>query len=186
MPRKDTISIPAALDAVHRAVTDEFGLCPSRVVAIEERTIPKTTSGKIQRRKCRLLLHEGSLQVVHELSTADVDKISRPEQKRQQQQQQRQQASGAGGGAAVAVAGKRFGPAAGQLSRVLSSTERTVDLSESRAGRGLGSGVSGEGDRARMSRAGSGRDVSTDNRTQGREEKTEKIARQSSFFLCFL
>lgn len=36
-------------------------------VAIEERTIPKTTSGKIQRRKTRAMLHAGALEVVQEL-----------------------------------------------------------------------------------------------------------------------
>lgn len=37
-------------------------------VAIKERTIPKTTSGKIQRRRTRTLLHGGGLEVVGELS----------------------------------------------------------------------------------------------------------------------
>lgn len=163
MSKKDTTSIPAALDAVRRAVTEEFGLCPSRVVAIKERTIPKTTSGKIQRRKSRLLLHEGSLQVVHELSSANVDKPSPRQQKKPQPQpqQQRQQVSGARGSADITTAGKSVGCAAGQRPwRSLSSTERTVDLSESRTDRGLGSGVSAEGDRAQLSRPGSEKDVS--------------------------
>lgn len=37
---------------------------------MKEKTIPKTTSGKIQRRKTRTLLHSGGLNVVHELSDA--------------------------------------------------------------------------------------------------------------------
>lgn len=43
-------------------------------VAIKERTIPKTTSGKIQRRRSRELLHQGELAVVTEL-TAPVRKV---------------------------------------------------------------------------------------------------------------
>ncbi len=42
-------------------------------VAVKEKTIPKTTSGKIQRRKTRALLHDGGLDVVHELSGAASD-----------------------------------------------------------------------------------------------------------------
>lgn len=39
-------------------------------VAVKEKTIPKTTSGKIQRRQTRTLLHNGGLNVVCELSDA--------------------------------------------------------------------------------------------------------------------
>ncbi|CAM9909897.1 unnamed protein product, partial [Scytosiphon promiscuus] len=63
----DMVSVSEALQAVRRAVLGEFGLDPSRVVAVRERTIPKTTSGKIQRRKTRDTLHDGGLDVVLEL-----------------------------------------------------------------------------------------------------------------------
>lgn len=50
---------------VRRALLCAIGLPISRVVAIEERTIPKTTSGKIQRRATRAALHDGTLKIVH-------------------------------------------------------------------------------------------------------------------------
>ncbi|CAN0461825.1 unnamed protein product, partial [Scytosiphon promiscuus] len=65
--KKDSDMVSEALQAVRRAVLGEFGLDPSRVVAVKERTIPKTTSGKIQRRKTRDTLHDGGLDVVLEL-----------------------------------------------------------------------------------------------------------------------
>lgn len=37
---------------------------------MKEKTIPKTTSGKIQRRKTRILLHNRGLDVLYELSDA--------------------------------------------------------------------------------------------------------------------
>ncbi|CAN0270359.1 unnamed protein product, partial [Ectocarpus sp. 13 AM-2016] len=65
--KKNAHAVTEALEAVRRSVMSESGLAPSRVVAIKERTIPKTTSGKIQRRKTRAMLHAGALEVVHEL-----------------------------------------------------------------------------------------------------------------------
>ena len=44
----------------------EIGIVPTRVVAIKKRTILKTTSGKIQRKVNRKLLHENSQQVLYE------------------------------------------------------------------------------------------------------------------------
>ncbi|CAN0052205.1 unnamed protein product, partial [Ectocarpus fasciculatus] len=55
------------LEAVRRAIAAE-GCYPSRVVAIKEKTIPKTTSGKIQRRRSREMLHQGALSVITELT----------------------------------------------------------------------------------------------------------------------
>ncbi|CAN0525032.1 unnamed protein product [Ectocarpus sp. 12 AP-2014] len=57
------------LEAVRRAIASE-GCYPSRVVAIKEKTIPKTTSGKIQRRRSREMLHQGALSVITELTAA--------------------------------------------------------------------------------------------------------------------
>jgi len=50
--------------AIRCAVTDEHGLCVHHVVLIEARSIPKTMSGKIQRRACREAFLEGRLAVV--------------------------------------------------------------------------------------------------------------------------
>jgi acyl-CoA synthetase (AMP-forming)/AMP-acid ligase II len=45
------------IQKVRRSVIEIVGLVPFRIVAIKERSIPKTTSGKIKRRASRLSLH---------------------------------------------------------------------------------------------------------------------------------
>ncbi|KAK7230919.1 hypothetical protein SO694_000741102 [Aureococcus anophagefferens] len=52
--------------AVARAVAVDVGLAPERVVAIEERSIPKTTSGKIQRRATKKLFAENRLRLARD------------------------------------------------------------------------------------------------------------------------
>lgn len=56
-----------ACQDVRRQVIASVGLAPSRVVAIRERTINKTTSGKIQRRASRLSLSGDKYDVVFDL-----------------------------------------------------------------------------------------------------------------------
>ncbi|CAM9860087.1 unnamed protein product, partial [Ectocarpus sp. 13 AM-2016] len=63
----DPAILSEGLEAVRRAIASE-GCYPSRVVAIKEKTIPKTTSGKIQRRRSREMLHQGALSVITELT----------------------------------------------------------------------------------------------------------------------
>ncbi|KAJ8600628.1 hypothetical protein CTAYLR_006911 [Chrysophaeum taylorii] len=58
---KDTSAVAKRVSA---AVTHDVGLAPKRLVAIEERSILKTTSGKIRRRATRDALLAGSLIVV--------------------------------------------------------------------------------------------------------------------------
>ena len=53
---------------VREVVQREAGIAVDRVVAIKERTIPKTTSGKIQRRATRTALEDGLLRVVWDTS----------------------------------------------------------------------------------------------------------------------
>jgi acyl-CoA synthetase (AMP-forming)/AMP-acid ligase II len=53
--------VPAAAGAIRRAVSEEHGVVPETVVLVEPRTIPKTSSGKIQRRATRDALLDGSL-----------------------------------------------------------------------------------------------------------------------------
>jgi acyl-CoA synthetase (AMP-forming)/AMP-acid ligase II len=53
---------------ISSAVVAKIGLVPSLIVAIKETSIPKTTSGKIQRRACRKSLIEGSLMKVFDWS----------------------------------------------------------------------------------------------------------------------
>jgi len=55
------------VEMIRKNIIEEIGLIPSRIVAVKERTIHKTTSGKIQRKKNRIALHENTLKVVHEL-----------------------------------------------------------------------------------------------------------------------
>lgn len=50
---------------IRTAVTDQIGLPVHRVVAIKERTIPKTTSGKIRRRATRMALQNHQLEIVN-------------------------------------------------------------------------------------------------------------------------
>ncbi|CAB9522495.1 Putative fatty-acid--CoA ligase FadD21 [Seminavis robusta] len=50
--------------AVRDAIVQRIGLVPSKVVAISQK-IPKTTSGKIQRRATRTALHKGGLEILH-------------------------------------------------------------------------------------------------------------------------
>lgn len=50
---------------VHEDIIKIVGILPSKIVAIKERTICKTTSGKIQRKATRKALHNSQLQIVH-------------------------------------------------------------------------------------------------------------------------
>ncbi|CAB9525145.1 deoxyerythronolide-B synthase EryA1, modules 1 and 2 [Seminavis robusta] len=56
------------VETVRRSIIASTKLSPHRVVAIRERSIPKTTSGKIKRRATRTALHEGALPVLLEWS----------------------------------------------------------------------------------------------------------------------
>ena len=57
----DEAILQEAADAVRRLIAEEFQVSVSVVVLVEPRSIPKTTSGKIQRHKCKLGYHDGSL-----------------------------------------------------------------------------------------------------------------------------
>ncbi|KAJ8604522.1 hypothetical protein CTAYLR_000943, partial [Chrysophaeum taylorii] len=59
----------AIANAASTAIALEVGIRPRRIVVIRERTIPKTTSGKIRRRATREALHAGELQVVFDSSS---------------------------------------------------------------------------------------------------------------------
>ena len=58
--------VEVIVEAVRMKIIAEIGIVPTRVVAIKKRTILKTTSGKIQRKVNRKLLHENSQQVLYE------------------------------------------------------------------------------------------------------------------------
>jgi len=57
------------VNMVRAAIIEQIGLVPSRIVAIKERSILKTTSGKIQRKANRHALHQSELKIVYEVSS---------------------------------------------------------------------------------------------------------------------
>jgi acyl-CoA synthetase (AMP-forming)/AMP-acid ligase II len=63
--RRSMSDAKAVCAVVREEVIQKIGLPVDRVVAIPEKTIPKTTSGKIQRRASRAALHQGELKIVH-------------------------------------------------------------------------------------------------------------------------
>lgn len=64
----DDLDLDAVLQAIRRGVTESHDLHAHRVVLIAPRTIPKTSSGKLQRRACRDALLEGALNTTAEWS----------------------------------------------------------------------------------------------------------------------
>ena len=45
-------------------IAQDFGISPAHIIFIKERTCPKTSSGKVRRRACRLRFRDGKLQIV--------------------------------------------------------------------------------------------------------------------------
>ena len=62
---KVEVDLPALAQTIRQAVAMEHELQLHAVVLIEPRTIPKTSSGKIQRHKCRQEFHNQTLRTVH-------------------------------------------------------------------------------------------------------------------------
>jgi acyl-CoA synthetase (AMP-forming)/AMP-acid ligase II/acyl carrier protein len=56
----------AAIDAIRRAVADEHEVAPAAVLLVKQGRIPKTSSGKIQRRLCAKAFSEGTLALAAE------------------------------------------------------------------------------------------------------------------------
>ena len=63
---RETIPSEDAVAAIRRALTESHEVHPDAVVLIEPRSIPRTSSGKIQRYACREAFLAGTLDVVHE------------------------------------------------------------------------------------------------------------------------
>ncbi|KAM3575053.1 hypothetical protein VYU27_003073, partial [Nannochloropsis oceanica] len=61
------------MDKIFRAVVSDCGVRMHRIVAIQDRSIPKTTSGKIRRRATRDALQQGQLRVVSEVVLGNND-----------------------------------------------------------------------------------------------------------------
>jgi acyl transferase domain-containing protein/acyl-CoA synthetase (AMP-forming)/AMP-acid ligase II/NADPH:quinone reductase-like Zn-dependent oxidoreductase/acyl carrier protein len=76
----DRASVPSedVVAAIRRALTESHEVHPDAIVLIEPRSIPRTSSGKIQRYACRQTFLAGTLEVVHEWR----DRESSPERKR--------------------------------------------------------------------------------------------------------
>jgi acyl transferase domain-containing protein/acyl-CoA synthetase (AMP-forming)/AMP-acid ligase II/acyl carrier protein len=62
----DAVPGEDAVAAIRRALTESHDLHPEAVVLIQPRSIPRTSSGKIQRYACRDAFLVGGLEVVHE------------------------------------------------------------------------------------------------------------------------
>ncbi|OJH34303.1 non-ribosomal peptide synthetase [Cystobacter ferrugineus] len=63
-PRGAPVEPPELVAAIRRAVAEQFGVHAHVVLLLKARTIPKTSSGKIQRHACRLGFLQGSLELV--------------------------------------------------------------------------------------------------------------------------
>jgi amino acid adenylation domain-containing protein len=68
--RATTEDLTAALAAIRGAIAEEHELLPAAVVLIAAGTLPKTSSGKVQRGRCRALFEAGELEVVAEQRAA--------------------------------------------------------------------------------------------------------------------
>lgn len=64
-------SVVDVVDSVRMKIIEQIGIVPTRVVAIKERTILKTTSGKIQRKANRIALHNDSHCIIYEYNSID-------------------------------------------------------------------------------------------------------------------
>lgn len=61
-----SIALDEVVDAIRRAVASEHQLALQRVVLLRPGDLPKTSSGKIQRAKCRDELGDAGLRILHE------------------------------------------------------------------------------------------------------------------------
>ncbi|CAB9512691.1 Putative fatty-acid--CoA ligase FadD21 [Seminavis robusta] len=62
----------AVCEAIKSVIIQDIGIVPSKIVAVEERSIAKTTSGKIQRRRNRDLLHANQHKAVFVLDESSM------------------------------------------------------------------------------------------------------------------
>jgi hypothetical protein len=54
--------------AVTAAISAEHGISVTRLCLLKQKTVPKTTSGKIARKWCSKAFHDGSLSIIHDWS----------------------------------------------------------------------------------------------------------------------
>jgi amino acid adenylation domain-containing protein len=77
-PRK-TLDLDDVIGAVRRLLSEEHDLQAYAVALIKPRTIPKTSSGKIQRTAAKRSYLEGSLEILRELRAGDMPRAKTPE-----------------------------------------------------------------------------------------------------------
>jgi acetylornithine/succinyldiaminopimelate/putrescine aminotransferase/acyl-CoA synthetase (AMP-forming)/AMP-acid ligase II/predicted amino acid dehydrogenase/acyl carrier protein len=58
-------AVDEIMDAVRRAVLRHHAVAVDEIALVPPRAVPKTSSGKVQRRECRRLLREGALPMFH-------------------------------------------------------------------------------------------------------------------------
>jgi 8-amino-7-oxononanoate synthase len=73
--RKGEVDFASVLDAVRRAVLEGHGLALDAVVLVRSGTIPRTSSGKIQRHACRAAFLAGELKALAEYRGSPMDEI---------------------------------------------------------------------------------------------------------------
>jgi acyl-CoA synthetase (AMP-forming)/AMP-acid ligase II/acyl carrier protein len=67
----ESIALDEVVDSIRRAVASEHQLALQRVVLLRPGVLPKTSSGKVQRAKCRDELGEAGLPILHEWRMSD-------------------------------------------------------------------------------------------------------------------
>ena len=66
----------ALFQAIRTEIASTIGVVPSEIVLVRQNTIPRTSSGKIQRRACRTALLEGALDIVGEWRAPRSDAVA--------------------------------------------------------------------------------------------------------------
>ncbi|MEA1950145.1 MAG: aminotransferase class I/II-fold pyridoxal phosphate-dependent enzyme, partial [Planctomycetota bacterium] len=79
--RRKQGNLPAVFDTVRRAVSAEHELALDAIILIKNGSIPKTSSGKVQRHACRNGYLDGSLNVIGSWELADGEEPIRPSKK---------------------------------------------------------------------------------------------------------
>jgi amino acid adenylation domain-containing protein len=77
VPRPRRWNLDEILRAIRRELAEEHDLCPAAVVLIRAGTLPKTSSGKTRRRRCRELFLRGQLHAIA-VWQADADPAAPP------------------------------------------------------------------------------------------------------------
>jgi thioesterase domain-containing protein len=80
MDRTAALDFSSVVEAIRIAVGREHGVQCSSVTLISPRGIPKTSSGKIQRRACRQALMDGQLKTLYQWSSEPTEQAAQPQE----------------------------------------------------------------------------------------------------------